>query len=168
MEIVLRDPRPDRRHLYKNRGLSAPNRYTCVPSHVDSNLSCCEITFIIVYLSPFKFKLPSPIQLVVWSSHNQQPWKNVYEDSTHPRCHYVRLGRPKVYIEHHHSYTYTKKIYYDNSNNYKFSYLNVSRIIVNNTNLPSSGTTNDVGGIISASSRKNTVSDSRMDIDKLT
>lgn len=48
------------------------------------------------------------------------------------------------------------------------SYLNVSNIIVNNTNLPSNGTTNEVGGIISASSRKNTVSDSRMDIDKLT
>lgn len=47
-------------------------------------------------------------------------------------------------------------------------YLNVSNIIVNNTNLPSNGTTNEVGGMISANSRKNTVSDSRMDIDKLT
>lgn len=47
-------------------------------------------------------------------------------------------------------------------------YLKVSSIIVNRTNLPSSGTTNDVGGIISASSRKNTVRDSRMEIDKLT
>jgi hypothetical protein len=40
--------------------------------------------------------------------------------------------------------------------------------MVNNTNFPRSGTTSDVGGIISASKRKNTVSDSKIDIDKLT
>lgn len=45
-----------------------------------------------------------------------------------------------------------------------FTHLNVSSIIVKSTNLPSSGTTSDVGGMISASSRKNTVSDSRMDM----
>lgn len=44
------------------------------------------------------------------------------------------------------------------------SYLNVSNIIVNSTNFPSSGTTSDVGGIISASRRKNTVNDKRMDM----
>lgn len=44
------------------------------------------------------------------------------------------------------------------------THLNVSSIIVKSTNLPSSGTTSDVGGMISASSRKNTVSDSRMDM----
>lgn len=43
-------------------------------------------------------------------------------------------------------------------------YLTVSKIIVNSTNFPSNGTTNDVGGMISASSRKNTVNESRMDI----
>lgn len=48
------------------------------------------------------------------------------------------------------------------------TYLNVSKIIVKRTNLPKRGTTNDVGGIISARSRKNTVSDSKMEIDKLT
>ena len=47
-------------------------------------------------------------------------------------------------------------------------YLNVSRIIVNKTNFPKSGTTNDVGGMISASKRKNTVRDSRIDIERLT
>lgn len=36
------------------------------------------------------------------------------------------------------------------------------------TNLPRSGTTSDVGGIISASKRKNTVSDNRIEMDKLT
>lgn len=36
------------------------------------------------------------------------------------------------------------------------------------TNLPRSGTTKLVGGIISASSRKNTVNDSRIDMAKLT
>lgn len=44
------------------------------------------------------------------------------------------------------------------------TYLTVSKIIVNNTNFPRSGTTNDVGGIISARSKKNTVNDSKMDI----
>ena len=40
----------------------------------------------------------------------------------------------------------------------------VTRIIVNSRYLPMSGTTSDVGGMISASSRKNTVSDSRIEI----
>ena len=44
----------------------------------------------------------------------------------------------------------------------------MSRIMVKSTNFPSSGTTNEVGGMISASSRKNTVSDSRMEMDRLT
>ena len=44
----------------------------------------------------------------------------------------------------------------------------MSRIIVNRTNFPKSGTTNDVGGMISANKRKNTVRDSRIDIERLT
>ena len=44
------------------------------------------------------------------------------------------------------------------------AYLNVSSIIVNKTNFPSNGTTNDVGGIISANSKKNTVNDSKIDM----
>ena len=44
----------------------------------------------------------------------------------------------------------------------------MSRIIVNKTNFPKSGTTNDVGGMISANKRKNTVRDSRIDIERLT
>lgn len=44
------------------------------------------------------------------------------------------------------------------------THLKVSSIMVKSTNFPSSGTTSDVGGMISASSRKNTVSDSRMDM----
>lgn len=53
----------------------------------------------------------------------------------------------------------------DNENEKKkFTYLTVSRIIVNNTNFPRSGTTNDVGGIISANSKKNTVSESKIEI----
>lgn len=51
---------------------------------------------------------------------------------------------------------------------YLLSYLKVSRIIVNRTNLPRSGTTSDVGGMISASRRKNTVSDNRIEMDRLT
>ena len=48
------------------------------------------------------------------------------------------------------------------------TYLNVSSIMVKRTNFPRSGTTSDVGGMISASSKKNTVSDSRMEMDRLT
>ena len=48
------------------------------------------------------------------------------------------------------------------------SYLNVSRIMVKSTNFPSSGTTSDVGGMISASSKKNTVNDSRIEMERLT
>ena len=40
--------------------------------------------------------------------------------------------------------------------------------MVKSTNFPRSGTTSDVGGMISASSKKNTVSDSRMEMDRLT
>lgn len=40
--------------------------------------------------------------------------------------------------------------------------------MVKSTNFPNRGTTNEVGGIISASSKKNTVSDSKMEILRLT
>ena len=48
------------------------------------------------------------------------------------------------------------------------SNLNVSRIMVKRTNFPNKGTTRDVGGIISASRRKNTVNDSNMLIERET
>ena len=44
----------------------------------------------------------------------------------------------------------------------------VTSIMVKRRYLPRSGTARDVGGMISASSKKNTVSDSRMLMDKLT
>lgn len=44
----------------------------------------------------------------------------------------------------------------------------VTRIMVNSRYLPMSGTTIEVGGIISASSRKNTVRDSRMEMHSVT
>ena len=47
-------------------------------------------------------------------------------------------------------------------------YLKVSRIMVKRTNLPRRGTTREVGGMISAKRRKNTVSESRMLIERLT
>ena len=40
--------------------------------------------------------------------------------------------------------------------------------MVKRTNLPRSGTTREVGGMISASSRKNTVRDRRMEMERLT
>ena len=48
------------------------------------------------------------------------------------------------------------------------SNLKVSRIMVKRTNLPRRGTTREVGGMISARRRKNTVRESRMEMDKET
>ena len=48
------------------------------------------------------------------------------------------------------------------------SNLNVSRIMVKRTNLPRSGTTREVGGMISARRRKNTVRESRIEMDRET
>ena len=45
---------------------------------------------------------------------------------------------------------------------------NVTRSIVKRRYFPNSGTARDVGGIISASSKKNTVSESRMEIESET
>lgn len=45
---------------------------------------------------------------------------------------------------------------------------NETNIIVNNKYFPKSGTANEVGGIISASSRKNTVSDTRIEMQRVT
>ena len=44
----------------------------------------------------------------------------------------------------------------------------VTKIMVNRRYLPSNGTARDVGGIISASSKKNTVRDRRMDMQRVT
>lgn len=44
----------------------------------------------------------------------------------------------------------------------------VTRIIVKRRYLPSKGTASDVGGIISANSRKNTVNDTRMEMHNVT
>lgn len=83
-----------------------------------------------------------------------------------------------MYVQYHHGHTYTVNVVNISSEIFSFRdiinyiegrfYLNVSNIIVNRTNLPSRGTTSEVGGMISASSKKNTVSDSRIEMDKLT
>lgn len=44
----------------------------------------------------------------------------------------------------------------------------VTNIIVNNKYFPNSGTASDVGGIISANSKKNTVNESRIDTQSVT
>ena len=46
--------------------------------------------------------------------------------------------------------------------------LKVSRIMVKRTNLPRRGTTREVGGMISANRRKNTVRERRMLMERLT
>lgn len=45
---------------------------------------------------------------------------------------------------------------------------NETNNIVNNKYFPSNGTAKDVGGMISASNKKNTVSDTRIEIHKVT
>lgn len=45
---------------------------------------------------------------------------------------------------------------------------NDTKIMVNSRYFPSNGTARDVGGIISANNRKNTVSDTRMEIHNVT
>ena len=47
-------------------------------------------------------------------------------------------------------------------------YLKVSRIMVKSTSFPNKGTTREVGGIISAKRRKNTVKERSILMDKLT
>ena len=44
----------------------------------------------------------------------------------------------------------------------------VTRIMVKSRYLPSKGTANEVGGIISASSKKNTVNETRMEMQSVT
>ena len=50
----------------------------------------------------------------------------------------------------------------------KVSNLKVSRIMVKRTNLPRRGTTREVGGMISARRRKNTVRERRMEMERET
>lgn len=51
---------------------------------------------------------------------------------------------------------------------FELTYLNVSKIMVKSTNFPKRGTTSEVGGIISASSKKKTVNESKIEMDRLT
>jgi hypothetical protein len=108
------------------------------------------------------------VQLVVGSAHHQQPGKNVDEDAPDPRGHGVGLGGSEVNVEDHDGDAYAATEGVVMVMGRSKAYLNVSRIIVKSTNLPKRGTTREVGGMISAKSRKNTVSDKRMEIDKLT
>lgn len=110
---------------------------------------------------------------VVGATHDQKPRQHVNKDAAYPRRHCVRLRRPKVYVQHHHCHADAAKCTLDKSASFPppatvsalLAHLNVSSIIVKSTNFPSSGTTSEVGGIISANSKKNTVSDSRIEID---
>ena len=141
-------------------------------------------------------RLGSPEFGVERSAHDQEPRQDVDEDSTYPRWHGVRLWRAKVHVQHDDSHAdaamqcqkkttrraiinslhlspfvcccrccVTSQLALDEGQK---AHLNVSRIMVKSTNLPKSGTTKLVGGIISASKRKNTVNDRRIDMAKLT
>jgi hypothetical protein len=67
-------------------------------------------------------------------------------------------------VQHHGEEDKQPEHFQDHSE--EVNYLNVSRIMVKRTNFPRSGTTREVGGMISANSRKNTVKDSRMEMDR--
>ena len=85
----------------------------------------------------------------------------------------MSLGRSEVDIEYNHCHTNTENmenhlaVGESGEQSAKF-YLNVSKIIVKSTNFPSKGTTREVGGMISASRRKNTVNERRMLMERLT
>ena len=79
------------------------------------------------------------------------------------------LRRPKMNIEDNNCHTYTETLIGKYPPSYSSSlHLKVSRIMVNRTSFPSKGTTREVGGMISASRRKNTVRERRMLMERLT
>ena len=106
--------------------------------------------------------------LIMRSFHVEKSWQDVNENPSHPGCHCVRLWCPEMDIKDNYCYTYADKICKLDPFKINKFYLNVSRIIVKSTNFPRRGTTNEVGGMISASSRKNTVRERRMLIERLT
>lgn len=80
-----------------------------------------------------------------------------------------------MYIQDHHCHTYTKNeieisiIVQNISNRILFRYYLIdTNIIANIKYFPSNGTTNDVGGIISTTSRKNTWRLIKIEIDRVT
>ena len=90
------------------------------------------------------------------------------KDPPDPGGHGVGLGGPEVNIEYH--YGNTDAVITTTHSGWRrrvMLYLKVSKIMVKRTNLPNKGTTREVGGIISARRRKNTVSVSKMLMDKL-
>ena len=106
--------------------------------------------------------------VLVWRPpHDQEPGQDVYEDSPDPGRHGVGLRGAEVNVEHHHRHTNTETST-SGTEGVREIYLKVSRIMVKRTNLPRRGTTREVGGMISASRRKNTVSESRMEMERLT
>ena len=84
----------------------------------------------------------------------------------------MSLGRSEVNIEYNHCHTNTENmenhLAVGERGEQSTKYLNVSKIIVKSTNFPSKGTTREVGGIISARRRKNTVNERRMLMERLT
>ena len=89
------------------------------------------------------------------------------ENFPNPWGHSMSFRSSEVNVEHQNCHTNTRR------NSCKCErkmtmYLKVSNIIVKSTNFPNRGTTSEVGGIISASRRKNTVNDNRMFIERLT
>ena len=95
--------------------------------------------------------------------------KDVDEDLTDPGSHFVRLWTSEMNVEHENCHTDAE--HYQNIIYFYFprkTDLKVSRIMVKRTNLPRRGTTREVGGMISASRRKNTVRERRMLMERLT
>ena len=90
------------------------------------------------------------------------------KDPPDPGGHGVGLGGPEVNIED--NYGHTDAVITTTHSGWRIRimlYLKVSKIMVKRTNLPNKGTTREVGGMISARRRKNTVSVSKMLMDKL-
>ena len=110
--------------------------------------------------------------LIVGPLHHEQLGHELDEHLPHPGRHVVRGWRPVNKPE-----TGSKNESHCSTWSYRKCTLrmptvtmmdNDTSIIVKSRYFPSRGTAKDVGGMISASSKKNTVSDSKMEIQRVT
>lgn len=69
-----------------------------------------EFSCFITHLGAnYSVSLPVLVEVEVWPTHDEQPRQNMDEDPADPRRHRVRLWRPKMNVQNHHSHAYTEK-----------------------------------------------------------
>lgn len=135
---------------------------------------------------------------VLRSTHHQHTWHELQKEPLNKRWHYVSGWRPAKEQDRNLKPFFTRakirfiikveevqnsgyQLFTPNTSKLIVSYLKCTfktqtvvqtdsdtKIIVKRRYFPSSGTANDVGGMISASSRKNTVNDTRIEMQSVT